>query len=739
MHRNQHGFRPGYSCESALTNVVGQIEHTLLQGEQGIGIFCDLAGAFDSISYKAILQAFEKRGFDPLFIGWYSYYLHNRFVTLDLKGVQVTRRCTRGVPQGGVLSPLAFNCATEDGLSLFDADAPTPDSFRQPASAAELAKKRKQAKKPSNTTPTPLDQVTVSTTAFADDLCFYIAGGNTAALHQKAQIVMDKASAWSKSKGMKFSSSKTMPVIFSRLKYKQPPPLVLNGVPLKYGHLAKYLGVYIDSKLTWRDHVDIKLKKAKKFLMTVARLCHPTWGVSPTAAAYYWKQCILPMFTYGCIVWHKVCRFKGVQKELKKFQRLALKMMGPLRHSTPTRGLEVINYFRPIELEVRRLAAEAYIRTNGRDLVPPAALKTTNQSLMSHRQYCHDFLRSLNYPFLDHKSDVCIRKWMWKKAYQVDLESTVKGTDGYGKPKCDAYVHVYTDGSVQRDPTDRYKTEAGGGLYIMGGFATQSNKLGKHVSIFQAELHSIKRTAQWIIKNRKDIDPDWNIAIYTDSLGCLKDLRKPFAKSKLVFQTHQLLNAAAKCCKNLYLRWVKGHSGVVYNDKADELAVAAAQKPDEETVKDLPLLSPGIAKSTLLNAVDQYWNVLFNALRAPERCRQTKQWFPVVNRAKSQKILGYNRSQWGKLNQFMTGHNHLGYHSNIVDPDNKKICLLCDFNYVQDTQHILAECPYFLGLRSNIFFWPFLRPPFDHLPIGKVLEFLHQSEMTALVWEASKG
>ena len=178
---------------------------------------------------------------------------------------------------------------------------------------------------------------------------------------------------------------------------------------------------------------------------------------------------------------------------------------------------------------------------------------------------------------------------------------------------------------------------------------------------------------------------------------------------------------------------------MVYNDKADELAVAAAQKPDEETVKDLPLLSPGIAKSTLLNAVDQYWNVLFDALRAPEHCRQTKQWFPVVNRAKSQKILGYNRSQWGKLNQFMTGHNHLGYHSNIVDPDNKKICLLCDFNYVQDTQHILAECPYFLGLRSNIFFWPFLRPPFDHLPIGKVLEFLHQSEMTALVWEASKG
>ena len=40
MHYNQHGFRPGYSCDSALTGVVGQVEYTILKGKQGIGIFC---------------------------------------------------------------------------------------------------------------------------------------------------------------------------------------------------------------------------------------------------------------------------------------------------------------------------------------------------------------------------------------------------------------------------------------------------------------------------------------------------------------------------------------------------------------------------------------------------------------------------------------------------------------------------------------------------------------------------
>ena len=120
-------------------------------------------------------------------------------------------------------------------------------------------------------TPTPR-RVTVTTTAFTDDLCFYITGGDPAALQQKAQSVMDKAAAWSVTKGMRFSSSKTEAIIFSRKKYTKPRPITLNGTPLTYSPLVKYLGVYIDSKLLWKDHVDIKLKKAKKALMAVVRL-----------------------------------------------------------------------------------------------------------------------------------------------------------------------------------------------------------------------------------------------------------------------------------------------------------------------------------------------------------------------------------------------------------------------------------------------------------------------------------
>ena len=86
--------------------------------------------------------------------------------------------------------------------------------------------------------------------------------------------------------------------------------------------------------------------------------------------------------------------------------------------------------------------------------------------------------------------------------------------------------------------------------------------------------------------------------------------------------------------------------------------------------------------------------------------------------------------------QFMTGHNYLGYHNHLVNGDDPH-CSLCGMQVPQDTEHIIAHCGYFLLLRQEIFLTPdgLLQAPFDDLPIGKVLQFLHQSGLEALDWK----
>ena len=79
--------------------------------------------------------------------------------------------------------------------------------------------------------------------------------------------------------------------------------------------------------------------------------------------------------------------------------------MGPLRRSTPTRGLEIINYCRPIELECRRLAAEAYIRTQGREKIPANQIYTNKPTQKGHRQLCQEYLREIQFPLIDKEGD----------------------------------------------------------------------------------------------------------------------------------------------------------------------------------------------------------------------------------------------------------------------------------------------------------------------------------------------
>ena len=186
------------------------------------------------------------------------------------------------------------------------------------------------------------------------------------------------------------------------------------------------------------------------------------------------------------------------------------------------------------------------------------------------------------------------------------------------------------------------------------------------------------------------------------------------------------------------MSWVKAHSGIPGNEAADRLAVNAALSQDTPAV-DIPAIAPAVTKRHIREGTDKYWGYLFRNL---DECRQSKMWFPEPARYRSDKILRLNRLQWGRLMQFMTGHNFLRYHNQVVfkEEADDYSCQLCGLDAsVQDTEHVMAFCPYFLGQRESIFGYSILEPPFNDLPIGKVLQFLHQSGLEELAWKTTEG
>jgi hypothetical protein len=102
---------------------------------------------------------------------------------------------------------------------------------------------------------------------YADDICLLAVRifPNTASeLMQRALHTME---TWCGSVGMLVNPDKTDLVVFTR-KRKLPgffEPL-LFGVTLHCSESVKYLGVTLDSRLTLREHVNIKVKKDHNYL-----------------------------------------------------------------------------------------------------------------------------------------------------------------------------------------------------------------------------------------------------------------------------------------------------------------------------------------------------------------------------------------------------------------------------------------------------------------------------------------
>ena len=130
-------------------------------------------------------------------------------------------------------------------------------------------------------------------------------------------------------------------------------------------------------------------------------------------------------------------------------------------------------------------------------------------------------------------------------------------------------------------------------------------------------------------------------------------------------------------------------------------------------------------------------------LTEPNRCRQIRDWFSRPNAKKSFALLKLPRQQFGKMVQFLTGHNFLNYHEFLVFGHKDEVdpmCEFCDLNYVQTSAHIIGECPspHLMELRQKLFGQHILEPPFL-LPMPAVFEFLQLAGIEAFAMDADEG
>ena len=70
-------------------------------------------------------------------------------------------------------------------------------------------------------------------------------------------------------------SKQAQKVIFSRKTYKINHPITtFNTIPVAHTHYQKHLGLYLDEKLNFNHHINVKISKANKGIEIIKRLSH---------------------------------------------------------------------------------------------------------------------------------------------------------------------------------------------------------------------------------------------------------------------------------------------------------------------------------------------------------------------------------------------------------------------------------------------------------------------------------
>jgi hypothetical protein len=116
---------------------------------------------------------------------------------------------------------------------------------------------------------------------------------------------------------------------------------------------TKYLGVILDARLTWKEHVDANLRKAGNMMWTCRRACGGRWGLRSRVIYWIYASVVRPSIIYASLGWWPGCETARANQQLSSIQRLAcLGITGAMR-TTPTNAVEALVGLPPLDLVVQ--------------------------------------------------------------------------------------------------------------------------------------------------------------------------------------------------------------------------------------------------------------------------------------------------------------------------------------------------------------------------------------------------
>ena len=289
LYDSQYGFRPKRSTIDAITEFTSELLPTLDINEKCLSVYLDLSKAFDTINHNILLKKLEYYGIRGMALEWFRSYLFQRRQYVSyLSTNSDTEIMSFGVPQGSVLGPLLF--------ILYSNDIPRPLSY-------------------------------CKSILFADDTTIYLNGNNLNVLYEQVNSDLKSLTDWFRANQLSVNPTKTKYILFSKKVTPMTDGLFLkiDNEKLEQVNSTKFLGVFIDSHLTWENHIEHCKSKVSSGIYALNMSKH-VLKQSHLKILYY--SLIHSHLTYGLILWGN-----ALQKYISKLERVQKKAIRAITRS----------------------------------------------------------------------------------------------------------------------------------------------------------------------------------------------------------------------------------------------------------------------------------------------------------------------------------------------------------------------------------------------------------------------
>lgn len=232
----QSAYRSGCSTTTAILDIIDDFKREIDKKRSGILVLLDFSNAFDSIDHaKLINKLVFNFKFSTSSANLIKSYLVGRSqYVYSNNSISSAFKIYSGVPQGSVLGPILF--------SLYINDLPQVVKY-------------------------------CHSHLFADDYQLYRFAKINEMTECVTKINLDITSIadWSLNNDLRINAIKTQCIVISTndVDLNFIPPVCVKSIPIVYSEVVKDLGLLIDRKLSWENHVNSICKKVNFMLRTL--------------------------------------------------------------------------------------------------------------------------------------------------------------------------------------------------------------------------------------------------------------------------------------------------------------------------------------------------------------------------------------------------------------------------------------------------------------------------------------